>query len=39
MSLAHADLATAQLVERGATGVLEALYRMDYLLTDRDVNA
>ena len=38
-NLAHGDLATGQLVERGATRVLEAMYRMDYLLTDRDVNA
>lgn len=37
-SLAHADLGATPLQEHGATDVIDALYQMDYSLTDREVN-
>ena len=38
-SLTRADLCDAQLANHGATGVLDAIYRLDYALTDREVGA
>ena len=38
-SLMQADLCNAQLEKHGATGVLDAIYRMEYALTDREVGA
>ena len=38
-SLAQADLGATALQQHGATGVVDALYRMDYSLTDREVDA
>ena len=37
--LMQADLGSAELERHGATGVLAALYRMDYALTGREVGA
>ncbi|MEO8674235.1 MAG: hypothetical protein ABI569_01570 [Casimicrobiaceae bacterium] len=37
--LLHADLDLGQLTQHGAQGVLDAMYRLEYLLTDREVNA
>lgn len=37
--LMQADLGSAALERHGATGVLAALYRMDYALTEREVGA
>lgn len=38
-SLVQADLADAQLERHGATGVLDAMYGMEYSLSDREVAA
>ena len=38
-SLAEAELCDAQLEKRGAGGMVSALYRVDYTLTQRDVDA
>ena len=38
-SLMQAELGNAQLERHGAMGVLDAMYRMDYSLTDREVDA
>ena len=37
--LTQPDLGTGSLETRGATGVVDAMYRMDYALTDREVGA
>ncbi len=37
--LMQADLGSAELERHGATGILAAMYRMDYALTDREVGA
>ena len=37
-SLMQADLGKAQLAMHGATGAFDAMYRMDYSLTDREVD-
>lgn len=37
--LMQADLGSAELERHGATGVLAALYRMDYALTERELGA
>ncbi len=37
--LMQADLGSARLERHGATGILAAIYRMDYALTDRVVGA
>lgn len=36
-TLRHGDLSRAQIEEHGGTAVSEAMYRMQYMLTDRDV--
>jgi hypothetical protein len=38
-NLEHADLANAQLEKHGATGILGALYRMDYSIIRRELEA
>ena len=38
-SLMRVDLGNAQLEKHGATGVLAAMYRMEYSMTQREVNA
>ena len=38
-SLEHADLGNAQLEKHGATGILGALYRMDYSIIRRELDA
>jgi hypothetical protein len=38
-SLMRVDLGNAQLEKHGATGVLAAMYRMEYSITQREVNA
>ncbi len=38
-SLKQADLGNAQLEKHGATGVLDAMYRMDYSIVQREVDA
>jgi hypothetical protein len=35
----QADLATGKLEGHGAMGVTDAMYRMDYSLTDREIDA
>ena len=37
--LLHADLGNGQLAQHGAQGVLDAMYRMEYLVTHREVSA
>ena len=37
--LMHAGLNKAQLERHGATGVVAAIYRMDYALTERELGA
>ena len=37
--LMHDDLSRTQLEEHGSTAVSDAMYRMQYVLTDRDVYA
>jgi hypothetical protein len=38
-SIMQADLGNVKLEAHGATGVIDAMYRMDYALTDREVDA
>ena len=38
-SLGHADLGNAQLEKHGATGIVGALYRMDYSVIRRELDA
>jgi hypothetical protein len=38
-SLMQADLSRNQFAEHGSTGVFDAMYRMHYMLTDREVHA
>jgi len=38
-NLMQADLSNAQLEQRGATGVVGATYRMEYSLTEREIDA
>jgi hypothetical protein len=37
--LRHGDLSRTQIEEHGSTAVSDAMYRMYYMLTDRDVHA
>ena len=37
--LMHADLGNRQLAQNSAQGVLDAMYRMEYLVTHREVSA
>jgi hypothetical protein len=37
--LMHGDLSRTEIEEHGGTAVSEAMYRMQYMLTDRDVYA